>query len=204
MSSKSLNISSSGREGLFTRNALLSSGSIIAPAVAVARDFTSALVLSLVFALVTLTTVYICSFVPRKLVYTVRIILYTLVASLVYVPVAYLLTYLMPITYASLGIYAPLLITNSIITQKTETVFYSLRRKYMAELVGVYVLGYSSSLIIFGTLRGLLTNGTFMGYKLMPISIPTLDTLFGGLILLAVVSCIFRWMVRLSAGKEQE
>ena len=204
MSNKPQSLSGSGREGLFSRNALLSSGSIIAPAVAVARDLPSAIVLSLVFGLVTLATVYICSFVPRKLAYAIRIILYTLVASLVYVPVYMLLSSVFSATFSTLGIYAPLLITNSLITVKTETKFYRLRRRYMAELAAVYVIGYIVSLLAFGTLRGLLTYGSIFGYQIMPITIPTLDTLFGGLILLAVSSCVFRWAVRVISGKEQK
>ena len=204
MNNKPQTLSGSGREGFFSRNALLSSGSIIAPAVAVAKDLPSAIVLSLVFGLVTLVTVYACSFVPRKLAYAIRIILYTLVASLVYVPVSMLLSMAFSANFSALGIYAPLLITNSLITVKTETKFYRLRRKYMIELAAVYVAGYIVSLLVFGTLRGILTYGTIFEYQILPVTIPTLDTLFGGLILLAVSGCVFRWAVRVVFGKEQK
>ena len=130
-SSNQTNLSIAGKEALLTSNALLSSGSIIAPAVAVATGFLPALAICIVFSLVTYITVAVCSFVPRRLVYTVRIILYTLVASLVYVPVSLLMERIMPASLAALGIYAPLLITNSLITVRTESKFYRLKRLYM-------------------------------------------------------------------------
>ncbi len=190
------NLSIAGKEALLTSNALLSSGSIIAPAVAVATGFMPAVAVCVVFSLVTYITVALCSFVPRKVVYTVRIILYTLVASLVYVPVSLLMEKIMPTSFAALGIYAPLLITNSLITVRTESKFYRLRRAYMFELAAMYILGYDIALIFMGTVRELLTNGGLFGVKLLPITVPTASTLFGGFIILAVLSAGFRWIIR--------
>lgn len=201
MSDKTLRISTAQKEGFLTGNALLSSGIIIAPAVAAATDFMSALALSIVFCLVTYTTVVLCSFVPSKIVYTVRIILYTLVASVVYVLVKMLMLEIMPIQFEGLGIYAPLLITNSLITSKTETKFYRRRRSYMLVLAGFYVLGYAVSIIVFGTLRSILVNGTFLGIRILPVTFPTLTTLYGGFILLALVSALYRGIVSFAVRK---
>lgn len=193
---------SAGKEALLTSNALLANSSIIAPAVVAATSFKSALMLCVVFSLVTYITVAICSFVPRKIVYTVRIILYTLAASLVYVPVCAFAESIMPLQYAELGIYAPLLITNSFITLKTETKFYRLKRGYMLKLSGLYILGYDLSLLLFGTVRELLLNGGLMGKSFLPLAVPSASTVFGGFILLAVMSAAFRWIVRLLDEKE--
>ncbi|MBQ8623001.1 MAG: hypothetical protein IJ424_01265 [Oscillospiraceae bacterium] len=201
MSDKTIRLSSAHKEGFLTGNALLSSGIIIAPAVAAATDFMSALALSIVFCLVTYITVAICSFVPSKLVYTVRIILYTLVASMVYVLVRQLMLNLMPEEFLGLGIYAPLLITNSLITSKTETKFYRRKRSYMLVLAGFYVLGYASSIILFGTIRNILVSGTFLGYKILPVTFPSLTTLYGGFILLALVSALYRGLVSYAVRK---
>ncbi len=201
MSDKTLRISTAQKEGFLTGNALLSSGIIIAPAVAAATDFMSALALSIVFCLVTYVTVVLCSFVPSKIVYTVRIILYTLVASVVYVLVKMLMLRLMPIPFEGLGIYAPLLITNSLITSKTETKFYRRKRSYMLVLAGFYVLGYAVSIIMFGILRSVLVNGTFLGFKILPVTFPTFTTLYGGFILLALVSALYRGVVSFAIRK---
>ncbi len=201
MSEKTISLTNAQKEGLLTGNALLSSGIIIAPAVAAATDFLSALTLSVVFCLVTYITVAICSFVPSKLVYTVRIILYTLVASVVYVLVKMLLMQIMPDEFLGLGIYAPLLITNSLITSKTETKFYRSKRSYMFALAGFYVLGYAVAIILFGTIRNILVSGTFLGYKILPVTFPSLTTLYGGFILLALVSALYRGLVAVAVRK---
>ncbi len=197
-------LGSAGREAILTSNALLSGGSIIAPAVAAATNFAQAAALCIVFSLVTYITVAICSFVPRRIVYTVRIILYTLVASLVYVPVSILMENIMPASYAALGIYAPLLITNSMITLKTELKFYRLKRGYMLELAALYVLGYDIALMLFGIVREIITNGGLLGVSFIPLPIPTASTVFGGFILLAVMSALFRWIVGLLSKREQK
>ena len=163
-----------------------------------------AVALCIVFSIVTYVTVAVCSFVPAKLVYTVRIILYTFIASLVYVPVSIMMENIMPVQYAALGIYAPLLITNSIITVKTEAKFYRLKRGYMLKLAAFYVFGYDISLILFGTIRELLTGGSIMGLKILPLSLPTASTVFGGFMLLAVISALFRWFIRLPFRKEEQ
>ena len=204
ISSVSSQTGMAGREAFLTSNALLSSGSIIAPAVVVTTGFMPAVALCIVFSTVTYVTVAVCSFVPAKLVYTVRIILYTFIASLVYVPVSIMMENIMPVQYAALGIYAPLLITNSIITVKTEAKFYRLKRGYMLKLAAFYVFGYDISLILFGTIRELLTGGSIMGLKILPLSLPTASTVFGGFMLLAVISALFRWFIRLPFRKEEQ
>ena len=138
---------------------------------------------------------------PSKIVYTVRIILYTLVASAVYVLVKMLMLEIMPIQFEGLGIYAPLLITNSLITSKTETKFYRRKRSYMLVLAGFYVLGYAVSIIMFGTLRSILVNGTFLGFKVLPVTFPTFTTFYGGFILLALVSALYRGIVSFAIRK---
>lgn len=195
--------SAATKEAFLTANPLLSSGSIIAPAVVVAKGFMPALALCVVFSLTTFITVAICSFVPRKIVYTVRIILYTFVASLVYVPVSLLMEWMMPVQFAALGIYAPLLITNSMITVRTEAKFYTVQRGYMFELAAFYIFGYDAALLFLGALRELLSNGGFFGVSFLPINIPTAGTVFGGFILLAVLSAGFRWMISRLKRKEE-
>lgn len=186
------------REGILTKNPLFSSGVIIAPAAAACTDFNAAFILASVFTVVTFVTIALCRLVPRKIVYTVRIILYTLVASLVYVPVHLFFTSgeVLSEMYAAVGIYAPLLITNSLITLRTETKFYRLSRSFMMRLAGFYILGYDLALIVFGFLRGFLTTGTILGVKILPFSVPALSNVYGGFILLAVVSAAFRWFLQ--------
>ncbi len=121
-----------------------------------------------------------------------------------YVPVSILMENIMPASYAALGIYAPLLITNSMITLKTELKFYRLKRGYMLELAAFYVLGYDIALMLFGIVREIITNGGLLGVSFIPLPIPTASTVFGGFILLAVMSALFRWIVGLLSKREQK
>lgn len=190
------------REGILTRNPLFTNGIIIAPAVAACTDFYSGMILASVFTVVTFITVALCRFVPRKIVYTLRIILYTLVASLVYVPVHlfFMSGEVLSEMYAAVGIYAPLLITNSLITLRSEAKFYRLSKTYMLRTAGMYIVGYDLALLLFSGLRGMLTTGTVLGVKVLPFSIPALSNVFGGFILLAIVSAAFRWVLQIMNG----
>ena len=190
------------REGILTRNPLFSSGIIIAPAVAACIDFYSSVILASVFTVVTFITIALCRFVPKKIVYTVRIILYTLVASLVYVPVHlfFMSGEALSQMYMGVGIYAPLLITNSMITLRTESKFYRLSKTYMFRLAAFYIIGYDLALIVFGGLRGFLSTGTVLGIKVLPFSVPALSNVYGGFILLAIVSAAFRWFLQIITG----
>ncbi len=190
------------REGILTRNPLFTSGVIIAPAVAAGVDFTSGVILASVFTVVTIVTLALCRFVPRKIVYTLRITLYTLVASLVYVPVHIYYTSDPSLNelYSAVGIYAPLLITNSLITLRSETKFFRLAKPYVIRTAGFYVIGYDLALIIFSAVRGFLSTGEILGAKVLPFAIPALSTVYGGFILLAIMSAIFRWILQISNG----
>ncbi len=193
---------SSEREGILTRNPLFTSGVIIAPAVAAGVDVYSGIILASVFTVVTIITLSLCRFVPRKIVYTLRITLYTLVASLVYVPIHIYFTSNPSLNelYSAVGIYAPLLITNSLITLRSETKFFRLAKPYVLRTAGYYVIGYDIALILFSALRGFLTSGTVFGTKILPFSLRILSTPYGGFILLAVVSAIFRWILQITNG----
>lgn len=201
MTEYNFNYSSAVKEGFLTGNGLLSSGVIIAPAVVAATSISTAACLAVVFSAVTFVTVAVCSFVPRNFVYTARIIIYTLVASLVYVPVSVLLENVMPLSVAAVGIYAPLLVTNSFITSKTEQKFYRLDRKYMLVLLAFYVLGYDAALLVFGTVRGFLINGNVFGADILTYPMPSLSTPFGGFIFLAVCAAVYRGAIRFAVKK---
>ena len=93
---------------------------------------------------------------------------------------------IMPASLAALGIYAPLLITNSLITVRTESKFYRLKRSYMFELAAMYILGYDIALL-------------FLSF--LPLTVPTASTVFGGFIILALLSAGFRSVIRFSQKK---
>ena len=112
------------KNALLNKNPILVSGMVIAPVVVMADNFFDALTLIAAFSLITFFTLLISSFVPKNIVYTVRIILYTLIGALVYVPSVILMKYLMPEGVEALGIFFPLFITSSFIISRSESIFF--------------------------------------------------------------------------------
>ena len=152
--------------GLFKKNPILVSGMIIAPAVIYSNTFLNAFTLSVVFTLITLITLTLSSFIPKKVVYTIRIILYTIIGAIVYIPVIMLLNYLIPEQIAGMGIFAPLLIVNSLIVSKSETTFFAETKGKMFVDVIFSILGYDIIVMLFGFVRELISTGSIGNNKL--------------------------------------
>jgi electron transport complex protein RnfE len=179
--------------GLFKKNPILVSGMIIAPAVIYSNTFLNAFTLSVVFTLITLITLTLSSFIPKKVVYTIRIILYTIIGAIVYIPVIMLLNYLIPEQIAGMGIFAPLLIVNSLIVSKSETTFFAETKGKMFVDVIFSILGYDIIVMLFGFVRELISTGSIGNNKLgMPMIFSGLSMPFGGFLLLGIFAAAFR------------
>ena len=204
------------KDGLFRRNAVLSEGMVIAPVVVLCDTLQKALLLSLEFVIVTVLTVFLGSFYPRKLPYAFRVILYVLTASLLYIPSALLCEYLSPSTYAALSemqlpglgtvsgaafMYLPLLSVNSFIVLHSELHFYQYRRWKMLGVLTAHAAGFTLAACLTGALREILAHGTFFGFAVdMPIVMQGLAAPWGGFILLGVLCALHRVFTR----KDQE
>ena len=119
-------------DGLFRQHIVLMSGLVTAPIIVAATTFERALVLTLSFLLISYSSIIICRFIPREIVYTVRIICYVGVAAVMYIPTALLMNALFPETASAVSIYIEILVVNSLILAKTESRFYLMPMKEMA------------------------------------------------------------------------
>ena len=189
-------------DGLLKKNAVLVGGLIIAPVVAI-TTLKNALVYIIIFSVITFLSILISSFVPREIVYAVRIILYSFIASLVYVPVAVIAHEIFPKEVLSLGVFIPLIITNSLIVSKTELYFFRLSKGRMFAEVLFYILGFDIMMIVFSFIREILATGA-IGNKILgiPLTFSALNYTFGGFILLGLFSAIFRKIYISVRGKE--
>ncbi|MEG0615199.1 MAG: Rnf-Nqr domain containing protein [Oscillospiraceae bacterium] len=180
-------------DGLYEKNTVLASGLVIAPVVVAANSLKAACVLCLFFSILTFFTILISSFVPRDIVYAIRIILYTFIASLVYVPVMIFLKSFFPTEIASLGIFIPLLITNSLIVSQTEINFFKKSKGRMIAEVFFYILGFDVVVLIFAFVREVFAYGS-IGDRILgiPLTFPALALPFGGFILLGLFAALFR------------
>ncbi len=179
-------------DGLAKQNIVLMTGIVNAPVVIAATTFKKGVVIAIAFAVISMLTIFICSFVPKKIVYTLRVIIYALVGSVIYIPTVLLLEQIFPLTVELIGIYMPLIITNALIFSKTESRFYLRRRGEMMIDVFFFAVGFAAVCAVTGALREMICFGTFAGIKLMELNISAFEAPFGGFILVGIMAGTFR------------
>lgn len=179
-------------DGLFRQNIVLMSGLVTAPIIVAATSFENALVLTLSFLLISYSTILLCRFIPRRIVYTVRIILYAAVAAAMYIPTALLLNALFPAAAAEISIYIEIVVVNSLILAKTESRFYLMPWGEMAVDALIYVLGYAMAAFIVGIIREFLGFGQLFGFRVCDAPMPAAKTPFFGFILVGILAAVCR------------
>lgn len=179
-------------DGLAKQNVILMTGIVNAPVIIAATTFKKGVVIALAFAIISFLTILTCSFVPKKIVYTLRVIIYALVGSVYYIPTVLLLEKIFPLTVQLIGIYMPLIIANALIFSKTESRFYLEEKQKMVVDVIMFILGFSGVCALTGGFREIICFGTLAGFKLFDISISAFEAPFGGFILIGVMSGMFR------------
>lgn len=179
--------------GLLGDNTVLSALMVISPVIMCGDTLQNALALIYVFSAITLLSVLISSFVPKKLPYAVKIIIYALISSLVYIPVKLLAQEIYPQSIERIGIYYPLLAVNSLIVWQTEAKFFRMNRVKMAGSLIFYILGFDAVMLITGFLRELIAYGTINNRMVnMDTLISGLSQPFGGFIFLGLMCGLYR------------
>jgi len=189
--SKSLKTKST-LDGLLRQNIVLTSGLVTAPIIVAATTFENALVLSLSFLLVSYSSILLCRFIPRKIVYTVRILLYAAVAAVMFIPTALLLQVLFPDTTSEIMVYLEIIVVNSLILAKTESRFYLMPFGEMAVDALMYILGYAAAAFAVGIIRELLAFGSLFGMRVCDPVMPAAKTPFFGFMLLGLLAAVCR------------
>lgn len=181
-------------DGVVKQNVVLMSGLFAAPVIGAASDLYSAAAICLAFSLITAVSIFLGYFLPRKLVFTVRIVLYAIIAAAVYIPVTLLLNSIFPLTLIQeLGIYLPIIITNPVILSKTESRFYFRPLGSMLKDVFGFIIGFDAACLTVGVIRDIFVNNQLGTFRMwLPFQIPSLGTVFGGFILVGVLAGLFR------------
>ncbi len=180
-------------DGLLRRNAVLAEGMVIAPIVVCCSTLRQALLLSLAFACITLLTVLIGVFYPRKLPYAVKVVLYALTACLCYIPAAMLCRYCFPAEFDTMGMYLPLLTVNSFIVLHSQLHFYQLRRRVMVPVLVFHAAGFCAAAMLVGVIRELIAFGTIYGRVVdMPLLMQGFAAPWAGFVLLGVLCALHR------------
>lgn len=181
-------------DGLLLTNPVLERGLVLAPVIVASYNCVNALILGLSFFAITFVTVLIASFLPKKIPYTIRVILYTLLAFGIFIPTALLMNHWFPQTiFTELGVFLPLLAANSLIVVKSESRFYKHRRGYMVVDLFCHCLGFLWAILLVGGLRELLGKGTLFGHPAQDaFTVPAAMMPFSGFILVGFLAAVVR------------
>lgn len=190
-------------DGILGDNMVLSSLMVISPVIICGDTLKNAEALIYAFSAITFLSVLISSFVPRKLPYTAKIIIYAVISSLVFIPVKLAAREFYPDSISRIGIYYPLLAVNSLIVFQTEAKFFRMKKSAMIFSLIFYIIGFDIVMLVTGFVRELLAYGTINS------RIADADTLisglgqpFGGFIFLGLMCGIYR-KVRSMASREE-
>ena len=193
-------------DGLFRQNIVLMSGLVTAPIIVAATTMQRALVLSMAFFAISYVSVLICRFIPRKIVYMVRILLYTIVAAGVFVPTVIGLRCLFPETTGEVILYIELMVVNSLILAKTESRFYLEKYGKMAVDALIYIAGFAMAAFASGFVREIFSYGTVFGFHVCEPIVPAAKSPFFGFILVGIFAALCRAAVgkRVSSKRRRD
>ena len=191
-------------DGILGDNTVLSALMVISPVIMCGDTLRNAEALILAFSAITFASVVICSLVPKRLPYAMKIIFYAVISSLVYVPVRFLAQEFYPGIIARIGIYFPLLAVNSLIVVQTEAKFFRMKKMRMIPSLIFYILGFDVVMLITAVIRELLAYGT-INSRVVDIDtlISGLGQPFGGFIFLGLMCGIYR-SLRAAARRRSE
>ena len=179
-------------DGLFRQNIVLMSGLVTAPITVACTTMNRALVLVISFFMISYLSILICRFIPRKIAYTFRILLYSLVAAGLYIPTIIILQRLFPETTSGIMLYIELMVVNLLLLAKTESRFYLIPYGKMAVDALVYVAGYAVAAFAVGFVREILAYGTLFGVKFCGALLPAARSPFFGFVLVGIFAAVCR------------
>ena len=181
--------------GILGENIVLSGLMVISPVIVCGDTLKNAWALIYAFSAITFISVLISSFVPSKLPYTVKIIIYAVISAVVYIPVSLTASVIYPDSISRIGIFFPLIAVNSLIVLQTEAKFFRMKKADMIVSLFFCILGFDAVMLITGLLRELLAYGT-INNRIVDINtlIDGLSKPFGGFIFLGLMCGAYRWI----------
>ncbi len=179
--------------GMFQKNTVFISGLALSPAVLASTTVNNATITAFVFTIVTFFSITVSSFIPRKVIFSVRIVLYALISSLIYVPTIIFAHNIFGELIFQIGYFIIVIVVNPLIISKSETRFLKQAKSEMlVDLIG-YIIGFDIAIITIAFIREILGSGS-IGGKLLGIDIifPILKAPCGALILIAFLGAFLK------------
>lgn len=181
--------------GVLGDNIVLSGLMVISPVIICGDTLKNAEALIYAFSAITFLSVLISSFVPRKLPYAAKVIVYALISALVYIPVKLAAQEFYPESIERIGIYYPLLAVNSLIVFQTEAKFFRMKKGEMIISLLSCIVGFDIVMLLTGFLRELWAYGTINSRIVdMNTLISGLSQPFGGFIFLGLMCGAYRFI----------
>lgn len=191
-------------DGLLRENTVLSSLMVISPVIICGDTLRNAAALIYAFSAITFFTVFISSFIPSKLPYAIKIVLYAVIGALVYIPVKIAAQEFFVGIAERTGIYFPLLAVNSLIVFQTEAKFRNMKKLSMLGSLVFHILGFDAVMLVTAVIRELLAYGTINNRVVdADILIGGLGLPFGGFIFLGLLCGLYR-KIRSAAVREDD
>ena len=190
-------------DGLFRQNIVLMSGLVTAPIIVAATSAARSLVLVMSFFMISYTSIMLCRFIPRKIAYSIRILLYAVVAGGMYIPTAYLMNMLFPEVFSTVRLYVGIMTVNSLLLAKAETRFFLKKYGEMAVDALIYIAGFAAATFAVGIIRELLAYGTMFGFRLFDPIVPAAKSPFFGFIMVGFFAALCRVIVGKRAQRQK-
>ncbi|MBD5081173.1 MAG: hypothetical protein HDT44_05335 [Ruminococcaceae bacterium] len=184
------------KDGIIKQNVVLMSGLFAGPVIGAATTWERSLALCFVFSLVTILSVGLCRLLPKKITFAVRIVLYALISTVVYIPVMLLAGLIFPSELLdSIALYLILSVTNPLIMSKTESRFFLRPNLMMYKDVLGFVLGFDLSCILVGSIRDIFTDQMIANMIVkIPLQLPAMDKMYCGFILVGILAGLSRFI----------
>lgn len=193
-------------DAILLNNPILERGLVIAPVIVAANSLKNAVALGIAFTVITFFAIAISYFIPKSTPYTFRVIANAAVASIFFIPSAMFVEKFLPGSVQNLGIYLPLLATNSLIIQKSESRFHKMDFSQMLLRIICNCIGFFLVALVCGFIRELFGNGSIMGTAVsgFNIKIPALSFPFMGFILVGFLAAAVKKLVAFLNSKPRE
>lgn len=179
--------------GLFFRNPTIMCQLSIAPIILVGISLSNAVALSLAMFLITVPTLMFVSLIKNKIKPEIATMTYLLISSILYIPTGFIIKYMFPENFESLGIYLPMIVINSIIVIRSRG-FANKNKVHWVLLDSlVYVTVFCIEICLISIIREVLGKSSIYGYKLnISINFPALSLPFSGFILIGLLAALMQ------------
>ena len=179
-------------DGFLLKNTVLEKGLVVAPVVVVSSSLKNGVALALAFSILTFFTVFATSFIPKSIPHSLRVIIAVLFAGALYIPTSMLIDLWFPGTSYQLGVFLPLMITNSLIVWRSESRFHKEKKSRMALDLFFHILGFWAVICVVGAVREIWGNGTLWENQLDFVKNPIMGILlpFFGFIIVGFLAAL--------------